>query len=126
MLKKIMEQLHQEVGKDKENALVSENGSYLLLLEDEMDVEIKEFKESILLKSKIGLSPQKNEESFLLKALEANLFGIGTKNAVIGLEENLLTLSRELDYNISYEDFKAKLEEFINILYHWRLEALKT
>jgi hypothetical protein len=59
--------------------------------------------------------------------MEANLFGMGTRGAAIGLnkEENLLTLSLELDYNSSYKDFKEKLEDFVSILDYWRKEALK-
>jgi hypothetical protein len=58
--------------------------------------------------------------------LEANLFGRGTRNAIIGLTEDgkLLTLSAELDYNSTYKEFKEKLEDFVTILDYWRKEAL--
>ncbi len=122
-LKGIISQLIQELEAEKKNAFYTENNSYYFHFEDNIDIEIKELKESILLKSQIELSPKKNEEIFLLKALEANLFGVGTEHAVIGLEENQLILSRELDDNISYEDFKEKLGKFIHILHYWRLES---
>ncbi len=59
--------------------------------------------------------------------MEANLFGIGTRGAAIGLNEdgNVLTLSLELDYNSSYQEFKEKLEDFISVMDFWRKEALE-
>ena len=48
----------------------------------------------VLYKGMIGKCPQKNSEAFILKLMEANLFGRGTRGAAIGLreEDNLLTL----------------------------------
>src|ERR1700722_13310541 len=49
-------------------------------------------------------APKEKEEIFLEKALRANLFGQGTEGAILGLSEdgNILTLTRNIDYNPDY------------------------
>jgi Tir chaperone protein (CesT) family len=83
--------------------------------------------QSYLLKGEIGNCPEQNTESFLLKLMEANLFGRGTRGSIIGLNESgkLLTLTYQLDYNRSYKEFKEKLEDFISVLDFWKQEILK-
>jgi Tir chaperone protein (CesT) family len=125
MLEKLVTQLNRELS--IENFISSsEDRHYLLHFDHNIEVEAVELERHILLKSIIGASPQQNTEAFLLKAMEANLFGIGTRDAIIGLKEEgkLLTLSLELDYNSSLKDFKEKLEDFINVVDFWREEAL--
>lgn len=126
MLEKLIGQLSQELA--MENSITSsEERRYRLPFENDIEVEAVELDNSYLLKGIIGERPQKNAESFLLKAMEANLFGMGTRGAAIGLneDEKLLTLSLELDYNSSFKDFKEKLEDFISVIDFWRKEALK-
>jgi hypothetical protein len=95
--------------------------------EGNIHIDVTQLAQSYLFKSIINNCPKNNLDQFLLKTMEANLFGMGTRGAAIGLnkEENLLTLSLELDYNSSYKDFKEKLEDFVSILDYWRKEALK-
>lgn len=124
MLEKLIHQLGNELA--MENAIIStEDRHYRLPFDNGIEVDAIEIDKSILLKGLIGECPQQNAEAFLLKTMEANLFGMGTRGAVIGLNENgkLLTLSLELDYNQSYKDFKEKLEDFISVIDFWRNEA---
>lgn len=69
--------------------------------------------------------PKQNAEALYAVLLDSNLFGQGTRGAVIGLNEdgNALTLSQELDYNINDKEFKEKLEDFLNIADFWRQKA---
>lgn len=126
MLEKLINQLGQELAMD-DLITSTEEHHYLLPFDNQINVEAIELEKGYLLKGVIGEHPQQNAESFLLKTMEANLFGIGTRGAVIGLNEEgkLLTLSLELDYNSSYKDFKEKLEDFISVIEFWRKEALK-
>lgn len=126
MLQKLITQLGRDLSME-DLITSSEDRHYLLPFEDEIEVEAVELEKSYLLKGIIGPYPQQNTESFLLKTMEANLFGIGTRGAVIGLNEEgkLLTLSQELDYNCPFKDFKEKLEDFISVIDFWRKEALK-
>ena len=61
-------------------------------------------------------------EDLLLQIMEANLFGKKTYGAVIGLteDENTLTLFMHLDSNHTYGEWKLKLEDFVNVLEHWK------
>jgi hypothetical protein len=124
----MLQKLIQELGRDlmiETNIQSKESQRYLVPLDD-IEVEISEFKGNYLLRSIIAPLPNEETESVLLKVLEADLFGIGTKKGVIGLnkEGKVLTLSMELDYNSSYKDFKEKLEDFITVVDHWRHRVL--
>jgi hypothetical protein len=125
MLEKLMSQLEQDLAMD--NLTPSEEGRTHLSFDYEINVEAIELEKKIILKGLIGEPPQQNQNAFLLKVMEANLFGIGTRSTVIGLndEGKLLTLSMELDYNSSFKDFKEKLEDFISVIEFWRIEAQK-
>lgn len=126
MLKKLISELSHELAME-DLVTSSEENHYRLPFNNDIEVEAIELEKGILLKGIIGERPQQNVEAFFLTAMEANLFGMGTRGAAIGLKEDekLLTLSQELDYNSSYKDFKEKLEDFISVLDFWRKEALK-
>lgn len=126
MLEKLIQQLGRELQMED---LITSNGTneYTLPFADDIQVAASKFEHSILLKGNIASCPKKNEEAFIIRVLEANLFGAGTRGASIGLKDegNMLTLSRELDYNSSYKEFTESLEDFISVITFWRNEALK-
>ena len=101
MLNQLIEELGHELAME-EGITLNENNQYLLSFDKDIEVQAIQLVRSLLLKGVIGQCPQQNAEPFLYKIMEENLFGIGTRGAVIGLKEegNLLTLSHELDYNI--------------------------
>ena len=124
MIDKLIQQLSQEL--EMEEMIVSQKpGHYILSFEKNIEVEVTQINHAYSFKGIIKTFPQENVEGFLIKVLEANLFGRGTRGAVIGLnpEGNMLTLSLELDYNSSYKDFKNKLEDFVNVINFWRQET---
>lgn len=125
MLESLVDQLGQEL-QMKELISTTKEGSYTLPFEENIEVQVVETPFNYLFKGIIGPCPSRNKEAFLAKTMEANLFGRGTRNAIIGLTEDgkLLTLSAELDYNSTYKEFKEKLEDFVTILDYWRKEAL--
>ncbi len=125
MLEQLIKQLGQELDMT-EQITKNEEEHYLLSFEPEIDVEAIECDKCHLLKGAIGPCPTSNGESFLMKVMEANLFGRGTRGSVIGIdnEEKMLTLTLELDYNSSYKDFKEKLEDFISVVDFWRKQAI--
>lgn len=126
MLEKLITQLGTELS--MEEAISStEDHHYTLSFEPDIVVEAMELEKSHLLKGVIGASPQKNVDAFFLKTMEANLFGMGTRGAVIGLDDEgkMLTLTMELDYNSSFKDFHESLEDFVSVLDFWRNEASK-
>ena len=125
MLERLIQQMIQELS--MEELVTTRSKHHYLLPFDQLEVEAIELERSFLLKGMLGACPQKNSEAFLLKIMEANLFGGGTRDAVIGLNEEgkLLTLSLELDYNSSFKDFKEKLEDFVSVMDFWQKEVLK-
>ncbi len=76
----------------------------------------------ILLFSPISPPPKENREEFFIKTMQANFLGQGTGGSVIGLneDESFLTLSLSLPYEVSYDVFKERLEEFVNFLDFWK------
>ena len=126
MLAKLIDQIGRDLF--MEDLITStENHQYLLPFDNNIEVKAIQLEKNYLLKGIIEKCPKNNTEAFLLRTMEANLFGIGTRGAVIGLNEegNLLTLSLELDYNSSFKDFKEKLEDFISVIDFWKKEASK-
>jgi hypothetical protein len=126
MLEKLITQLSRELSME-DLITTTEDHHYILPFDNDIEIEAIELERSHMLKGVIGACPQQNVEAFLLKTMEANLFGMGTREAVIGLNEEgkLLTLSIELDYNSSFKDFKEKLEDFVSVMDFWRKETLK-
>lgn len=81
----------------------------------------------IVLSCSIAEVRKGKEESLFTHALLANLFGQGTKQAVLGLNNsgNILTLSRFIDYDVNFQEFRDIMEDFINTIDFWREEVLK-
>jgi hypothetical protein len=125
MLNSLIDQLGQDL-QMKDLILNPKEGNYTLPFDENIEVNITQTEHSYIFKGIIGACPKTNVETFFTKAMEANLFGRGTRNQSIGLSEdgNMLTLSGELDYNSTYREFKEKLEDFVSILDFWRKEAL--
>lgn len=104
-----------------------EKNHFQLKFEQETDVEVFKLNSSYLFKADVASLPKTNTEAFITRLMQANLFGTGTRGAVLGLNENgnILTLSLEVDYNSPYKEFKNKLEEFVNTMDFWRQEIIK-
>lgn len=81
----------------------------------------------VLLHSTISPAPAKNPEEAYTQLLLGNLFGQGTKGALLGLNENgtQLTLSRTIGYDIDFQEFKDGVEDFINAIDFWREEMMQ-
>ncbi len=125
MLQSLINQLKQDLEMD-ESIQKSADDSYTLFFDENIEVHALPKPNFYLLQSTIAACPSQNKELFLTKVMEANLFGRGTRNSVIGLtdDEKFLTLSAELASNSSYKQFKEKLEDFVTIVDFWRSEAL--
>ena len=102
----------------------TENGSFLLSLTDSLQLEVKQLAPGILFSSPICPCPEVKREELFIKLMKANLFGQGTLGAALGLdpEQNLLTLSLTMPYDMNYRLFKESLEDFTNIVDFWKEE----
>lgn len=101
-------------------------GVYTLPLGDGLTISISSLPQGFTLTSTIAPVSKGNEEHIYTQALLANLFGQGTKGAILSLTEEgrMLTLSRNIDYDVSYKEFREILEDFINTVDFWHEEAL--
>ncbi len=104
-----------------------EPGHYALDFADNIKVNISTTPMGMLFKALICPVPSSKGSLFLDKAMEANLFGRGTRGAILGLDEeaNHITLCLEIPEKIPYKEFKEKLEDFVTVYDYWRSEALK-
>jgi hypothetical protein len=101
-------------------------GTYSLPLEPGLSITLTSMPQGeIFLSSTIAACPKSNQEYFYMQMLLGDLFGQGTRGAVLGInpEGTQLTLSLIVDYNIDYKGFKETIEDFINVIDYWRDEA---
>lgn len=98
--------------------------TYIFSLNEQLQIDITTLESGVFFYSPITQCPKKKKEELFIYLMKANLFGQGTLGATIGLyaEENLLTLSLALTYDMNYTDFKGALEDFANIVLFWREE----
>lgn len=103
----------------------TEKGSFLLPLTDSLQLEVTELDSGTFLTSPICPCPEVKREELFIKLMKANLFGQGTLGAALGLdlEQNLLTLSLTMPYDMNYRLFKESLEDFTNIVDFWKEEV---
>jgi hypothetical protein len=68
--------------------------------------------------------PKGSHEDLLIYLMKANFLGQGTLGGIIGLDkdENFLTLSFNLPYDMNYRHFREAVEDFANILDYWKGE----
>lgn len=102
-------------------------GNYLIPLEEGIIITVSPLAVGFTFNTIIGPCPKTHKEEFFSRALLGNLFGQGTRNAILGLNEEgtHLTLANIIDYNVDYKGFKELIEDFINVLDFWR-EELKS
>jgi len=124
-LKRYMDQLATEMEIRDSLESTTTPGTYLFPIDEHTEAEIREDSTGIHLFCAICPAPAQNMEDFLQHAMHANLFGQGTMGATLALDSSgkQLTLSQVIDYNIEYERFKEKLEDFLNAIEMWREEA---
>lgn len=100
-------------------------GVYLLPLEEECTIAITEVPRGFELKAPLGAAPPLKAESFYEEAMHANLFGQGSEGAILAIDESgsRLLLTRHVEEELSYRDFSAIIEDFVNAADYWREEA---
>jgi len=111
-----------ELSDELQVELKSENGRFFLPV-GSMDIEIKPLNPGIYFYSPISPCPKVKKEELFIQLMKANLFNQGTMGATIALNDNLLTLSRGMPYDMDYRVFKGALEDFGNIVEYWQTEV---
>ena len=98
--------------------------SYTIGFKDDVEIKLWELNPGFYFHSNLIMCPTKNKEDLFIYLMRANLIGIGTGRARIGIdaEEKFLTLSDDMSYEIKYNEFKEKLENFVNFVTYWKKE----
>lgn len=126
MLEKYLETLCTELSispipqRNKENV-------YLFPFNDAITAKMIDLDPGISVSADLYHYPKRNREEVLIWIMRANLLGQGTGGCRIGLDANekVLTLSLGLPYEINYQIFKEKFENFVNYVIYWREEIAK-
>lgn len=117
-LKELCDELHLNPELEK-----TETGRFILPL-PALNIEVKPLDSGVYFYSPIAPCPNLKKEELFIQLMKANLFGQGTMGSTIALksDENLLTLSLGMPYDMNYSSFKGALEDFANIVEYWREE----
>jgi hypothetical protein len=125
----MLEQLIQKIVDDLEMGEMPqklEGNVYPLQINPEMKIHLCELDPGVSFWAKIGPCPTAKKEELFILLMKANFLGQGTGGSTIALDENenFLTLSSVLPYDMSYKTLKDALEDFTNYLAYWREELL--
>jgi len=118
MIEDLMKQLGEELEAPVEPEMP---GLYTLPVEENLAVVVKKEEAGIALSCDVGPCPKIKREEFLEEMMLGNLFGEGTGDAALGLNEGgeRMVLSQFLDPYCSYQEFSEALEDFLTIVDFW-------
>ncbi len=125
MLDNFTKQLRKEMNIG-ESFATEVSGVYAFPVTEEISVLISELpREGFSLVCTFADCPKEDIEELFTEALRANLLGEGTDRAVLGLDEEgeKLTLTRDVDSPVRYEEFRDILEDFLNSIDFWSKEV---
>ena len=122
LIKTLAEELEFEELPKKE-----EGDIYYVSLNPQMTIRVQQLDPGLSFWAKIGACPIAKREELFILLMKANLLGQGTGGAAIALDENenFLTLSSVLPYDMNYKMFKDALEDFANYLDYWSEELIR-
>lgn len=125
MLEQLVLQLSEEL--EMELPKKEEGNIFPFPLNPETTVKIQQLDPGISFWARIGPCPTVKREELFILLMKGNFLGQGTGGATIALDENenFLTLSSTLPYDMNYKTFKDALEDFANYLDYWREELVR-
>lgn len=121
MLNAFLERLTQDLQLD-ESIKEIEPKRFSFVLNPDVTVNIQDLDTVFFLMGQIAECPKEKKEDLFILLMKANFLNQGTGGAIIGLDkdENFLTLSCHLPYDMNYQMFKDALEDFVNFLSYWK------
>lgn len=123
-IEQLAKELETQIPVDEKKA-----GTYHLSLDHNIPVDITELGHphppSWEFRATLAEVPHELQEQLFTKMLQGNLFGQGTRQAVLGLDEGgkKLVLISQGSLPIDYQPFHNLLEDFMNIADMWKAEA---
>jgi Tir chaperone family protein CesT len=126
MLEQLLKTLNEEL-KLETPPKIDKERFYTFLINPHLEIKVKEHDAGTILLAKIGPCPQVKKEKLFSHLMKANFLGQGTGGSSIGLEENenSLTLSSILPYDMNYKMFRDALEDFVNYIEYWKAQLLR-
>ncbi len=126
MLKDFLSRLHSDLKRTDVFSFDEKEKSVTFSPREGIDLFLKEMEKGYYFHAKIIACPQIKKEDLFLYLMKANLLGRGTGGSSIGLDpQENLTLSHSLAYELTYTEFKERIEDFVNYLLYWREEVEK-
>lgn len=127
----MLETLMEKMAKEMELPTTFETtvqGIYSIPVDENTNIKIVENPPGFSFECTVCPCPTQGLEEFFSTMLLADLFGRGTRGAVLGLSDDAksVLLRLDIDYNIEYKEFRDKLEDFLNAVDFWREEAQAT
>ncbi|MBQ6669158.1 MAG: type III secretion system chaperone [Deltaproteobacteria bacterium] len=116
------QQLLDELGKHLGFALsLNEHGLCRVLFQEDA-VDFEEDEGSLWLVAEVGPVPAGGREGIFGEMLAANAFGLGTKEAVLGMDaaKDAIFLHRHCPPGMEYPDFERVLIDFVLVLREWK------
>jgi hypothetical protein len=126
MLETLLKTLSEEL-RLNEASILDKQQFYSIPLNPEMEIKVKELDPGTLFFAKIGTCPKLKREDLFIHLMKANFLGQGTGGSSIGFDENenCLTLSLVLPYDMNYKLFRDALEDFVNYIEYWKTELIR-
>ena len=126
-LEPLIQQLFEELemGPLSEKDVIQKNPlTFALELDEELTLSLKEEKGAFYMHSAVTTPSPEKEAEVYQRVMEANLFGIETRGARLGLEKEgkTITLSCDMPEKMDYTAFRDSVEDFVNVVHYWREE----
>lgn len=123
----LAEQLFQELemGPVTDEVITGKNPLTIRLeLDGDLILSLKEGLSGPVLYALVCPAAQERQNELIERLMEANLFGIETRGATLGMEmeSEMITLSFQMPKEIDYNAFKEAVEDFANIVSYWQEE----
>lgn len=121
MLNNYIEQLIIDL-EINEKVTTEDKNKYIIPIDQNINVTIKNMQPGCSLSTKIAPIPEYPCQEILSQIMNGNLFGQGTGEAILGIDNagKMLTLSQEIPYDIEYQEFTEYLEDFVNYAAFWQ------
>ncbi len=126
MLNEFLKQFAKEYW-EGEDRFTKEAGSYNLTFGKDLSITIKEMpNKGLAFLGEVAPLPLGRVEEYLLKIMEANLFGKETGENVLALSSDgkQVILTRSFYESITYPLFRETIEDFLNYLESWKIDTI--
>lgn len=123
MLDELIHNLLKEIELDISPSKIDPS-TYQVDLTPNLSIIIKKMDPGYYFQTAISEIPDYEAEMLFISLMEANLFGQGTGGGVLGIspEGKTFMFSKKILQDLNYQEFKEKLEEYVNYVEFWRIE----